>query len=240
MTQLREDKSGKPVRSVGRSESKDFRKWSSVEPVLQGLTPDLQVFAMPVIFHGGVYLGFPAIYDAKEDRVHTELAWSPDTVRWERINPGKPFLPGGTKGSYDWGCVFVGSVILMNNGVRIFYGGSDGPHSGWRKGSLNLASLETDHFAGHRAAPGKPGNLVLKQLRYPGGELRLTADIRKGGSVTVSAEDASGNNVISGVKIAKGGVDIPVNASIPRDVKELAITLRLDGATVYAVGFGER
>jgi hypothetical protein len=239
ITRLWEDVDGKRVRVVGRTASKDFLKWSKVEPVLKGLSPDQQVYAMPVIYHGGVYLGFPAIFDTKTDRVHAELAWSPDTIRWERLNAGIPFLSNGETGGYDWGCVFVGSVVLMNDGARIFYGGSDGPHSGWRKGSLNLAKLQTDRFAGYKSTGPEPGNLLLKPLPYPGGKLRLTADIEEGGSVTISAEDTEGTNVVTEVTITKSGVDIPVEATIPGSTKELVITIRVDRATVYAVGFGK-
>ena len=237
MTQLWEGEGEDRISVIGRTSSKDFRKWKPVEPVLKGLTPDRQVIALPVLDFGGVYLGFPAIHDLKEDRVHTELAWSPNTIRWERIAPGTPFLKNGEAGSHDWGSVFTGSVIAMNDGVRLFYGGSDDTLSGWRKGSLNLARLETDRFAGYRAENNKTGFIQLKPLPYRSGTIRVTADIGRNGYVMVSAEDNDGNNIVPSTKIEKTGIDIVIDADIPRGTRELALRLRLQNATVFSVGF---
>ena len=48
---------------------------------------------MPYFFYEGVYLGLVAIHDQKSDRVWTELAWSPDTINWTRIDVGNPLIP---------------------------------------------------------------------------------------------------------------------------------------------------
>ncbi|MCB1098095.1 MAG: hypothetical protein KDN22_21165 [Verrucomicrobiae bacterium] len=224
-------------RSIGRTSSKDFVKWTPVTPALKGLTAGQQVIALPVLPLGGVFLGFPVIHDIEQDRVHTELAWSADTVEWQRIAAGTPFIENGEKGSYDWGSAFVGSVIAMNDGVRIFYSGSDDVLSGSGKGSLNLARLGVDSFAGYRAAEGQTGTLQLKPLPYHGSKVRLTADIAPGGFVAVSAEDKDGNNLISSTRIEVGGADVELETTIPKGTKDLAISLRLQNATVYSIGF---
>jgi hypothetical protein len=223
--------------AIGRTSSKDFVKWTPITPALKGLTAEQQVIALPVLPLGGVFLGFPVIHDTAQDRVHTELAWSSDTIQWQRIAAGTPFLGNGDKGSYDWGSAFVGSAVALNDGVRIFYSGSDDVLSGWCKGSLNLAQLETDRFAGYRAADGQTGTLQLKPLPYTGGKVRITADIAPGGFVAISAEDKDGNNLIGSSRIEKGGTDIEVETNIPEQTRELAIRLRLQNATVYSLGF---
>lgn len=225
------------VRSIGRTSSKDFKKWSPVSPVMEGLTQDEQIIALPVLPHAGVFLGFPAIYDQKQDRIQTELAWSPDTIQWERIAPGSAFIGNGGKGSADWGCAMVGSVIAMNDAIRIFYSGTDDKVSGSTKGSLNLATLPTDRFAGYRASPDKRASIQLKPVPYRGGTLQLTADIESGGHVTISAEDKDGTNLISSTRIESGGTDIKIAADIPRKAEELTIRLRFQGATVFSLGF---
>ena len=95
------------VRAVGRVASKDFLKWTQVEQVFEGGVPHLQIYCMPVFRYQGIYLGLPAIYNTETDRTHTELAWSPDTIRWHRVCPGSPLIPQGSeRDDYDWGCVF--------------------------------------------------------------------------------------------------------------------------------------
>lgn len=239
MTQLLQGTGAARVRVVGRTASKDFRAWTAIEPVFKGQTPGQQIVSLPVLAYGGVYLGFPGIHDLEQDRVHTELAWSPDTIRWERISPGTPFVGNGAPGSGDWGCAITGSVIPMNDGVRIFYGASDGAASGSRKGTLNLARLDSDRFAGYRAEAGTTGVIHLKPLPYRGGSLHITADVDDGaqGYVLVSAEDKDGNNVIPSTRIERSGTDIPVGAVIPQQSGELALRIRLQGATVFSVGF---
>ena len=82
----------KKARQVARSESDDFLKWTKAEVVLEGLEHNLQIYSMPVFYHGGIYLGLAAIHDQKADRVWTELTWSPDTVQWNRVCPGTPLI----------------------------------------------------------------------------------------------------------------------------------------------------
>ncbi|MGK0184757.1 MAG: hypothetical protein ACI9R3_000531 [Verrucomicrobiales bacterium] len=225
------------VRSIGRTISKDFRQWSAVTPVLEGLTDEQQIIALPVMPFGGVFLGFPAIHDNEQDRIQTELAWSADTIHWERIAPGTAFISNGAQGSADWGSAFAGSVIAMNDAVRIFYSGNESTVSGETKGSLHLATLATDRFAGYRAEKETPGVIQLKPLPYRGGTLRLTADIAPGGYVKISAEDKGGTNLIGSTRIEKGGTDIEIPANIPRQTREFSIRLRFQDATVYSLGF---
>ena len=94
-------------RVVNRVESTNFLDWTDPVVVLSGIRRR-QTYSMPVFYYGGVYLGLPTIlrYD-KGSRVHVELAWSPDTVNWHRIQADTPLIPGSqTKGDYDWGIVY--------------------------------------------------------------------------------------------------------------------------------------
>ena len=140
-------------RVVGRTESTDFLDWTKAEEVLRGTKP-LQVYAMPVFRYEGVYLGLPVIFDTNRDRTHTELAWSPDTIRWHRIDPGTPLIPNGPRrGDYDWGCVYAADApVVLENEIRLYYGASNGPHTDWRDGFLALATLPPDGFAGYVCA----------------------------------------------------------------------------------------
>ena len=83
------------------------------------------------------------------------------------------------------------------------------------------------------------GQFTVSIRRYTGGKLRITADVEDGGSIMVSAENTEGDNVVTGAKVTKSGVDMAIDQAIPANTKRLVVTLRLDRATDYAVGFGK-
>ena len=123
---------GSHGRAVGRTDSDDFVKWTKGKFVFQGADKRHQSYSMPVFFHGGVYIGLVAIIDSQEDRVWTELTWSPDTIKWNRICPGEPFIANSEKEmAYDWGCVFATAPVFLDNEIRIYYGAGDGNHTSY-------------------------------------------------------------------------------------------------------------
>ena len=87
---------------------------------------------------------------------HVELAWSPDTIHWHRIQEGVPFMghtPSETERygetPYDWGTIFPSAPIFFDDEIRIYYGAADGYFFNWRNGYLALATLR----------PGRMGRL---------------------------------------------------------------------------------
>ncbi|MHA1885671.1 MAG: hypothetical protein ACW96S_11500, partial [Promethearchaeota archaeon] len=155
MWKLAKDNNGKKIgiRIVGRSESLDYKAWTLTEPIFEGNEVYLQIYSMPIFEYYGIYLGLPAIFNIKTDTVQTELAWSPDTIKWYRICPGTALIPNSEmKGDIDWGCIYAAkSPIILNNEIRLYYSGSDGPHTDWRKGYFCLATLRPDGFAGYKS-----------------------------------------------------------------------------------------
>ena len=192
-------------RVVGRTESSDYLKWSKATEVLRG-DPEQQTYAMPFFRYADIYLGLVMIIRLSEERVHCELAWSPDTLRWERINPGTPFIPtASVKGVYDWGCIYAADApIVMNDGIRIYYAGSDGHHRYWRDSSLCLATLRLDGWAGYEPVDsGEVALVVTKPLTWQG-KLKITAD-SMGGSVQVAVINSK-DEVLSMSQLVKGEV----------------------------------
>ncbi len=205
---------GEPrVRQVGRTSSTDFTSWSAAKVILQGQSPDYQVYALPVFFYKGVYLGLPAIFDTKHDRVWTELAWSTDTIKWERIRPGTAFIPNSShKFHYDWGCVYAAAYpIIQKDKILVYYGGSNGPHTGWRNSSLCLATIRKDGFAGYEAIDEKNyANILTKPIDFMGESISLCADVFDGGHILVSVHDLSDNLLATGMTIKESVTDGPV------------------------------
>ena len=192
------------VRTVQRTESRDFVHWSAPAEILRGRDAHDQIYAMPVFPWAGVYLGLPAVFHKGDreaddwDTVHTELAWSPDTLQWHRICPGQALIPRGPghypTGAYDCGCVYPSVPVQKKGEILLYYGGSNGQHNAWREGSLNLARLRPDGFAGlvagHTSGPGRLGTVVFR-LGTSAGRVGLTvnAEIPPGGMLRAAVLD---------------------------------------------------
>ncbi|MCY3620473.1 MAG: hypothetical protein OXH68_02020 [Gammaproteobacteria bacterium] len=179
-------------RQVARTSSDDYLNWESTQPVLEGLDANQQTYAMPVFFHGGVYIGLLAIHDQETDRVWAELAWSPDTKKWHRVLPGTPLIPNsGNEGDYDWGCVYPAACpVFLDDEIRLYYGGSDGLHTSWRNGFLCLATLRPDGFAGYKVTDASKRALVTTTPVLDANVgLRVSADIADGGKLVVRVLD---------------------------------------------------
>ena len=171
-------------RLVTRLESDDFEHWRSSGVVLRS-TPEegkaTQTYALTVFPYGSIYLGYVMMYHAGTGRtVDCELAWSPDSIQWRRVQPGKPFLPLGAKGSYDGGCIYAqaGPPVVQDGKLQIYYSGSPTVHVGWkRSGSLCLARLREDGFAAYEAEDqAKPAVLTTSPLRPTDQPLHVVAD----------------------------------------------------------------
>ena len=226
-------------RVVGRTESRDFVHWTPAREVLRG-EHLFDVYSMPVIPYGGVYLGLPAVFDEKADRVHTELAWSPDTIHWHRIAPGKALIPNATtKGAYDWGTVYASPPIVTPAGIRLYYGGCDRGHFDWRDGYLCLATLGLDRFAGFHSIAADETTVVETPVFPFSPRLRVTADAR-GGSMMVSAVDADGAIVMTSRPVVENVTDALVEwTSDGASIAEVAgrpLTLRFEfkNAALYS------
>jgi len=200
-------------RQVARTSSEDFVNWSKSEVVLEGLDKGHQTYAMPVFYHGGVYLGLVAIHDQEADRVWTELTWSPDTVTWHRVLPGTPLIPNSVKeGEYDWGCVYAAACpVFLEDGIRLYYGGSDGKHTSWRNGFFCLATLRSDGWAGYEpVSANQPAVIKTTPVVCTGGDLRICADVEKNGYVKIKILDSDNKPLAEGELIAKTVTDGPV------------------------------
>lgn len=230
------------VRQVGRTESVDFLKWTKAEMVLEGIEPHLQTYAMPVFRYGGVYLGLPVIFNTETDRTHTELSWSPDTVTWRRVCPGTPFIPNAeTEGAYDWGCVYPAAYpVFLDHEIRLYYGGSNGPHTNWRDGFFCLATLRPDGFAGYEPeTTDAAARVTTTAIAVSGGTLRISADVRDNGSVRVTATTPDGKRLAQSEAIRETVTDGAVTWADGWDLSSVhgntvKLTFTLENAKLYS------
>ena len=235
-------------RQVARTSSHDFVTWEETKVVLVGLDERYQTYAMPVFFHGGVYIGLLAIHDQVSDRVWTELSWSPDTTSWHRVLPGTPFIRNGkNEGDYDWGCVFpAASPIFEKDKIRIYYGGNDGLHTSWRNGYFCLATLRPDGFAGYKPEDSINHALVTTtSLFHTYDVLRVTADIQTGGELVVRALSEERQVLAESEPLTSSVTDAEVRwrdstklIAVKRDAIQIQFAFRR--ATIYSFSMSDR
>jgi len=234
-------------RLVQRMESTDFINWTAPVTVFRG-GETRQTYSMPVFYYGGVYLGLPSILMCDNAyRVQTELAWSPDTVNWHRIQEGTPLIPcSQKKGDYDWGIIYAAAVpIIRDNEIRLYYGGGPVTHEGRYSANLCLATLRPDGFAGYQPKEkGTLGVVTTKPVACSGARLRISADAQ-GGAVRISVLDDQGRPL---------GQAKPVTADVTDSVicwqdefelagylgKKIRLRFELENATIYSFSFGEK
>ena len=238
--------SGDGIRQVGWTSSKDFLTWTKPKVILEGLEDHLQIYSMPVFRYGGVYIGLPAIFNTKTDRVHTELTWSPDTIKWHRINPGTPFIPNSkNRGDYDWGCVYAGrsAPVIEEEEIRLYYGGSNGLHTSWRDGFFCMATLRPDGFAGYEpTSTDTPAIITTKPVLGQFAALRITADVQVGGSVRVAVVDKQGKELARSEPLNSTVTDGKITWEAGWDVnamsgEKIRLKFELNDAKLYAFSF---
>jgi len=168
-------------RLVGRTESEDFLHWTKAVEVLRAdpRAPESQTYAMPIFEYAGVYLGLLMMFHTPSDTVTCELSWSADTRRWERVDPGNPLIPLGGAGACDSGCVYAAATpVVLDDEIHLYYGASNGPHTGWRDGFFCLAHLRPDGFAAMEAPDD--GTVITRPVEVTGSRLVVNADASSG------------------------------------------------------------
>ena len=244
------------VRLVTRTESPDFVEWTPDETILVGTNPRLQAHDMIVFPTCGIYIGLLGIMVYPEDsninvKQHVELAWSPDTVEWHRIQEGTPFIahtPSETERygelPYDWGTIFPSAPIFFDDEVRIYYGAGDGYFFNWRKGYLALATLRPHGWAGYESVrTDTPAFITTQPLTCDDTSVAITADVWSGGSVRVALLDVTGGERAVSKPIRTTGTDTQVEWETGHGLANLSgnsIRLRFQfhNAKLYAFQLG--
>jgi len=221
-------------RLVTRLESDDFQTWRSSGVVLRSTLDEgraHQTYALTVFPYGNLWLGYVMMYHVGAGRtVDVELAWSHDSIHWQRVAPGTPFLPLGEKASYDSGCIYAqaGPPVMQDGKLLIYYGGSPTVHLGWKRSAgLCLARLREDGFAAYECEDAtQPAVLTTTLLKPTAQPLRLSADgdvkmetlPEKDGAFRLRLTLASGAKLyaITGATLINTALPPPKLAPLPR------------------------
>ena len=187
-------------RGVGRSECSDFGEWGAHELAMWAHTRWQETmgyraqdfYKLQVWPAGDIYLAIVSVFYWEEDRVQLELAWSPDTIHWDRICAGRPLVPLGARGAPDFGGQYAAQRPLeVDSRLRVYYGAAAGLHNSERSGEgrIALATFAPNRLAGLSASAGTEGRLLTVPVALGTG-VQLDADID--GQVRVGLCDETG------------------------------------------------
>jgi hypothetical protein len=170
--------------------------------------------------------------------VDAELAWSPDSITWQRVTPGQPLIPRGANGAPDSQCIYAmsGPPIARDGNLLIYYGGSDFPHTGWKRHCLlSLARLSLDRWAGYepfdKSAPAVVETGLLRVVK----PLAVSADIST--RLRVSALTPDGAVLGESEPLTSTGTDTPVRwRGEPDFSRPVRFRFELVAAKLFALG----
>jgi len=235
-------------RMIGRATSEDFRRWTSIDPLI-GPTLD-DPFTDDVYLNGfcryphepAYYLMFPMFYHRWDQTSDVRLASSDDGIYWQQA-PGTA-IQHGAKGDFD--AEYIGIIRDLvpfgQDRVGILYHGSRFPHkyprwphvldaihtawAWWPAGRLCAARAEEE------------GRFFTFPLEVKGRALRLNARTTTSGDIRVGIVDAPGRSVEDCAPIVGDDLRLPVHwhgndaVNLP-DGKEITLEFRLRSADLF-------
>lgn len=138
-------------RKIALWESPNLVDWQDRGIVLRADERDAhyaQLYGMVAFRYGPGYLGLPEVYYPDLERLDTQLAYSADSLRWERVRRREVVLPWGGEGSWDshWVVPTLNPPMIVGDRLLFLYIGAATKHgSGLRHHrAIGTASLRRD------------------------------------------------------------------------------------------------
>ena len=95
----------------------------------------------------------------------------------------------------------------------------------WRRGSLALATLRGDGFAGFRAG-AEPGSVTTHPVPWCGGSVLVTLEVAQGGMVQAEAIDGEGRVLSRALPLRRTAADASLVWTRPGPASGQALRLR--------------
>eukprot|EP01084_Bolivina_argentea_P301213 519588_1 len=242
-----------PTRTVAitKSNNNDFSGEYTTAVVVESGGPYNQTYSQITFEYYNIFLGLVMIYDStsSNQRVYCELSWSPNMYNWYRINAGQELIPLSPLEPvvYDsYICFAAGYPIVVDNMVRLYYMGGNGPHYGNRNSSFALATMRMDGFAGLTNSFKQSVGIVSSyQLNIDAKYLTVSCDVyqdNENGSLRVGLLGIDGFEVGDCVHIQKNVTDYVVvwgnNDNLNQFIgKRVVIQFELIDAILYTFQF---
>ncbi|MSP13767.1 MAG: hypothetical protein EXR62_12535 [Chloroflexi bacterium] len=242
-----------PRRCCGMAESDDGVHF---EPSISTLDPDAadnawaqsqgglrtEFYGMNVWPQDGFYLGLLWVFLVNktgqppygrgwdDGPIASHLIYSADGLKWQRLPVREPFIPLGSAGSFDAGCLYAGNrPVVVGDTVRFYYIGVRGTHGEGNPekitSGIGLATLPRDRYVGWQGN-ALPGKLQTGPLTFSGQALHLNLDASRGESRVALLDGAGsplpGYSLEDCDPLAADGLDQVVSWRGSRDVSALA------------------
>ena len=153
-------------------------------------------YNMTAYRHAGIYWAFLGPFKWNTE-VRSELAFSRDSIRFQRLPSRPQVLPLGADDSWDSDMIFPAyQWVEVGEEWWMYYSGWNGPRGVrenlekgiWRTGGIGLATIRKEGFISMRG-PENGGVIATRKIRWPGGRLFINADAR-GGELKVRVSDS--------------------------------------------------
>jgi hypothetical protein len=139
------------VRTGNLWKSRDLVDWENLGVVVkydEQDRHDVEIYGIQPFRYGAGWLGLVEVYFRGRERLETQLAWSEDGMKWERVEPRDPVLRMGGEGAWDshWVVSTNNPPFLVDDRLMIFYSGAGTKHGSKNrhKRGIGLASLRRD------------------------------------------------------------------------------------------------
>lgn len=159
------------LRLVRMWTSEDLVHWKDYGVVLKhddDDPADVQIYSAQVFRYGRGFLAFLEILHQAIERMDTQLAWSADGLKWERVGGRRPVLPMGGEGAWDSHFVVPTLNSPIANGDRLLvpYTGGSTKHGSGRshKKAIGLATIRRDGWVSLEAGRASEGVLLTNPL----------------------------------------------------------------------------
>merc|ERR1712086_40932 len=241
------------VQSYVHSLTEDFMgNWSAAVPVGLNSSAHYQPDGLVVFPYEGIYIGIGNVFNPSQEpgpaapigQVNSVLAWSPDARHWNWISPTESFIPLGASGDFDACGVFGAKQdpvrTMVNNTLRYYYTGCNGPFFGSRGCALGLATFQRDGFAGYRG-----GTVITVPVAVAADSLTLSLDGGSRAGVRVGVVDDEDRPAEACEPIKGKHTEVVVSwKNKGSDLQKLygAVTLQIvipDDAIVFAFSFAQ-
>ena len=203
---------------MGRSESKDFIRWSKPELLLtvnDRDPPHAEFHTSPVFMYNGMYFSVNQMLDRTRGTIDAELMSSRDGLRWDRSFGNQWIIPRGPEGKFDAGSIISnGTPVIMEKEMLFYYGAYRGTAIGGV--GLNRQQVgSTDYYSGVGLAITPRDRLVAvgpnPQAPVKGQKREGPRQVNTIGNVTFRALDLSGVTALTvNADAKKGAVRVEV------------------------------
>jgi hypothetical protein len=213
-------------------------------------TAQYQPDGLVVFPYEDIFIGIGNVFNPSQEagpaaaigQVNMVLAWSADGRHWKWLRPVDSFIPLGAAGDFDACGVFSAKQepvrTMVNNTMRFYYAGCNGPFFGSRGCALGFATLQQDGFAGYQG-----GRVVTVPVAVLGDSLTISLDGGNSSGVRVGIVGDPERPAVDCNAITGKHTDVIVTwGKNGSDLKKLYGAVQIefvipDDATVFAFSF---